>query len=153
MITYSRKFRIQAAHFNDLAYGIREKARQRAAAHELADSALLWQEVARECHGHNFEILVSITGHPISPRENWIIDDVALTKLVMQWDNTNLSMLPEFDQRDLRATTENMAHLLCRRIQRLLRTDDNKGTEPPRVVVQVRETPDIEACAESEKGS
>lgn len=148
MISYERLFIIQAAHFNDVAYQVRERALR---AWEIADWLSvreLWKEVCLETHGHNFEIKVSITGQPRSLRESWIVDDAELAKIVMAWDNKNLSMLPEFAERDLRATTENMAVLLQSRIERLLVEDKLfLGQEPPVVLVQVRETRDIAAMA------
>lgn len=155
---YTRTFVIQAAHFNDAAYNLRARALGHAedadkllshnvANLELKQAIVLWQMVAEESHGHNFKIVVTVSGEPVSKRENWIIDDVRLAKMVLEWDNKNLSMLPEFAERDLRATTENMAHVLAQRIKRLLRVDDNEGTDPPQIEVQVHETDLICATA------
>lgn len=147
MITYSHTFHIQAAHFNDEAYRLRQDALRAESEERFRDASISWRCVCRETHGHNFAIAITVKGVPISPRENWIIDDARLADMVMQWDNKNLSMLPEFEERDLRATTENMAQILAQRIKRMLRVDDTAGTDAPMVTVQVTETRDIYAIA------
>jgi len=112
MLSYHRSFRIQAAHFNGNGYkyfhGATESARQ--GKWESAYTQLM--NLLPYQHGHDFKIEVDLHGEPRVATENWLIDDVALTEIVMRWDNTNLSVQDEFLSKGLRATTENMAKVL-----------------------------------------
>lgn len=107
---YIRTFRFSASHFTSegtyhLVWGWNDRppgdnyCRQDAVLLALAD-----------IHGHNFKIEVHVNG----PRgeQGWVIDDVELEQIVMEWANTNLSVHPDFLTKKIRATTENMAGAL-----------------------------------------
>lgn len=109
---YVRTFILQAAHLNSAkAYEIIWAA---ASMSHFASQDLL--AAVRDCHGHNFKIEVALEGDMLigSP---WLVDDVTLTALVMEWDNTNLSVHPDFIENRERATTENMADVLLAKLR------------------------------------
>lgn len=131
---YIRTFHIQAAHFNsERAY---QAAWEFAAQEEVAPLEIV--HALTDVHGHNFKIVVTLKG--TLNGKPWLVDDVALAGVVMEWDNTNLSMHPDFLDEHCRATTERMAETLLDK----LRVAFGDGVE--RVVVH--ETDCIFAVAE-----
>lgn len=136
---YNRVFKLQAAHFNALHtyYAVWDWTK---------GGVMLQEQVLRclaDCHGHNFKIVVAleveafdVMAEGASP---WIVDDASLTKLVMEWDNMNISMHPDFLKQRLRATTEAMAQVLFKKLL------DAFG--PNACGVRVYETEDIYAQA------
>jgi 6-pyruvoyl-tetrahydropterin synthase len=131
---YVRTYRFSAAHFNSsatyqLVWGWSDCGGDAYCRQDVVMLALA------DIHGHNFKIEVHVSGSV--PKEGWLIDDVELEKVVMEWANTNLSMHPDFIDRKLRATTENMASLLYQKL--------NNGRFPAVEIdtVIVRETKDI----------
>lgn len=102
---YKRRFKLQAAHFNsDWSY-----KRVWATAITAADARQLLTHI----HGHNFTIDVVLDGSfGVGRPAAWLVDDVELSNVVMEWDNTNLSMHVDFLDDKVRATTENMARIL-----------------------------------------
>lgn len=101
---YRRQFRLQAAHFNSLGSYLDVWAT--IGRRETTTLSLL-----KDIHGHNFKIIVEIRGM-MKHDGAWLVDDVALEEIVMSWNNCNLSVHDDFLVNRLRATTENMAHVL-----------------------------------------
>lgn len=112
---YQRTFRLQASHFNDQwSY---EQVWNLPPANRGAVVDLRITELVRllsSVHGHNFKIVVTLDG--VLAEQDWLIDDRELALVVMGWDNTNLSMHPDFFDNKLRATTENMARVLLEKL-------------------------------------
>lgn len=148
---YIRTFRIQAAHFNsqaayDIVWGLLPKQGIVTVSEMLA--------CARDVHGHNFKIVVHLggpmpdtswlQGGSTAAHHDWIVDDVRLAEIVMEWENTNLSMHQDFMVPCYRATTERMAHVLFRKLTHHI------GSVVKRV--DVYETDDIYATAEGNDG-
>jgi 6-pyruvoyl-tetrahydropterin synthase len=135
-MTYTRVFRISAAHFNDEGYPFWRQAQEKAAVQDwiAAYSSLLL--AVKEIHGHNFRITCRITGE--MPDDKWLIDDVVLTKVVEDWFCDNLSLNSDLLEAKRRATTENLVEGLINVILSFC---------PPcaMVEVEVEETPDVRA--------
>lgn len=112
---YHRTFTISAAHFNsEQEY----EAFYRVMRARLDPTLLRYEDVCRcieNVHGHNFVIDIDVKGTPEGRR--WLVDDADLVEIVRDWDNTNLSLHPDFTTPQLRATTENMAKLLRRKLE------------------------------------
>lgn len=133
---YIRTFRLQVAHFNSMkAYEL---------ARRLIDTQKLGYEDVLFClhsiHGHNLKIVVALERelHVV----DWIVDDVKLTKAIMEWDNRNLSLHTDFFGQEYRATTERMAQVLFFKLQHVPEIGDAVKR------VEVWENEDI--CAVSE---
>lgn len=111
MTKYHRTFELQSAHFNgEHAYAIFNQHRESQAPMEWYD----YMTLLKDCHGHNFKIVVEVLGNH-EEKDAWLIDDVKMTKVVMEWDNINLSVHEDF--KDIRATTENMATVLLDKLR------------------------------------
>lgn len=144
---YHREFTISSCHFNGSAvykaYRDLRTADQDEMPAELKmiRMQMLIAQVLVGTHGHNFKIAVEIDDH-FEPINDFMVDDAMIESVVMQWDNTNLSVHDDF--KGLRATTENMAYFLSRKIMRMLparhEMDDFIG---PTVIVTVHETDQI----------
>ncbi len=106
---YSRTFHIQSAHFNGRkSYETYWKLVD--GNDDLKSQDLI--EAFADIHGHNYKIVIEVTGTLDEAGEGWLIDDMLLEQLVKQWDNINLSTHIDFTQFKQRATTENMAMIL-----------------------------------------
>lgn len=117
-IVYERTFRFSASHFNSLpAYQ---------AAWKIAEKQVISVEqqfmAMHQIHGHNFRVVVTISGE--IEEGAWLIDDVRLEKCVMEWNNQNLSLHPDFLDTLDRATTENMARVLKAKLTKLIDNED-----------------------------
>lgn len=133
---YHRTFHIQATHFNDFQdyatiWPIFAPNQTFVDDFKTKNCELFIQQWGNEmvteiplnqlarlltsCHGHNFRIDVVFELDDIDI-SSWLVSDNDLTALVMEWDNCNLSMLPEFLCRRIRATTENMVTTLMAKI-------------------------------------
>jgi 6-pyruvoyltetrahydropterin/6-carboxytetrahydropterin synthase len=72
-------------------------------------------------HGHNYELIVSVTGE-IDPQTGYVIDikilkDIIVDEVEMPFDHKNLNLdVPEFA--DLNPTAENIAVVIWNRIRR-----------------------------------
>ena len=142
---YTRSFVIQSCHFNDnTTYDAHDKALEAAAAgqHDVAFDFM--QYVLQQTHGHNFDITVTARNTDLLADSDcargvgsWVVEDKLLRDTVAQWDNTNLSVHPDFE--GLRATTENMAGVLA---AKLANAAPSVGFE-----VIVREHPEVIARA------
>lgn len=137
---YERTFWLQAAHFNSqLSYDcVWALAKEPGTKGLRRDEAL---SLCRDVHGHNFRITVMLEGDPVKGKSPWLVDDVQLAQVVMEWDNTNISLHPDFMGPRWRATTELMAHVLYAKLW------DVFG--PIVRAVTVNETHDISATVES----
>jgi len=88
-------------------------------------------------HGHNYELIVSVTG-AIDPNTGYVIDikilkDIIADEVEVPFDHKNLNLdVPDFA--DLNPTAENIAVVIWNRIRR--RIDQNKDIE-----VNLYETP------------
>lgn len=119
---YHREFNLQIAHFNNArAYELYENIAREG--ESPFRSVTLMRELLKLIHGHNLKIVVELEGYTYKEikGDDWIgvgflVDDAELEKIVMEWDNTNLSVLPEFFGKGKRATTEEIADTLCSKI-------------------------------------
>jgi 6-pyruvoyl-tetrahydropterin synthase len=145
---YHREFMISSCHFNgeDTYKLYRLLLHPESATEEQRQIKIMLMlgKVLEGIHGHNFRIVVEIEDNLV-PSEGYMVDDVAIERVVMQWNNTNLSVHKDFTSRQWRATTENMAYVLVRKISRLLLRDYDGSTLGPVVSVYVHETDDIYA--------
>lgn len=121
---YRRSFIIQSSHFNDNPiHDLYDAAlRDRAAGeHEQAGTKLL--TVMKESHGHNFKVDIRATSTVLRDSEcdrgagTLVVRDETLESVVREWDNTNISMHPDF--KGIRATTELMAEVLVQKLRAL----------------------------------
>jgi 6-pyruvoyl-tetrahydropterin synthase len=130
---YRRTFTLQSAHLNgQAAYDALEIA--------LADrdfDALM--DAFKEMHGHNFTVEVAVTG-VMTEGFDYLVDDLELTRFLMQYENTNLSVVEPFGPKH-RATTENLAEHFAESIWGMV------GDNVTYVGVTVFETQDISASA------
>lgn len=105
-------------------------------------------DLLKDIHGHNFRIDVEIRTHFVenefNPSKAWLVDDEKLMNIVMAWDNMNVSMHPDFLDKKLRATTENMAIVLLLKLR-----EAQIYTQKVNIRVRVHETDDIYAEANS----
>jgi 6-pyruvoyl-tetrahydropterin synthase len=148
---YHREFTISSCHFNGSeVYRAYRELRDPVTLDDGASPIvkiirlqMIASQVMAGTHGHNFKIGVEIDDH-FEPINDYLVDDVLIESIVMRWHNTNLSVHPDF--KGLRATTENMAYLLSRKIMQLLRnrapSDEFIG---PTITVRVYETDQIYA--------
>lgn len=152
---YRQQYTIQACHFNGsdeyAAYhdyldllaipeGLGESNIKSAS--DALRAARLIEGCARNSHGHNFVIEIEAVG-AVPPEVGFVIDEWALRDVVMEWNDTNLSMHPDFKTR--RASTENMADIMAEKVLGIA------GPNVRRVTVKVWERPEI--CAEISKSA
>lgn len=121
---YSHTFTIQASHFNsERAYEtLRKIVAGLADPDEMPDASDVLAMLA-DIHGHNFRIEVTVENKNFQPQDNWVVDDVVLAKIVMMWDNKNLSVHEDFVRHNFRATTENMVTMLSNKLWNMLPSD------------------------------
>lgn len=140
---YERKFILQAAHFNsgNTYKNYRDALTLRSLGVEHhADAFDLLKEVLNDLHGHNFEVKIIVDSKfNMTSANPYVIDDDVLSKIVLEWDNKNLSTLEDFEFQNMRATTESMAQILKEKI------NDKVNTNFVRVDVEVLETRDIKS--------
>lgn len=115
IVDYNRKYTVQASHFNDgSTYDTYKEAC------EKQDFNLL-HSVLRQQHGHNFKVEVCVSADPT--RTGFVVDDDALTNIVESWNNTNITLHPDFDtylRNGTRVTLELMCVVLRRKIEALV---------------------------------
>lgn len=139
-MNYQRKMLLQSSHFNGAEqYVLLATARDAAAPMQARLDAAL--SCLRDSHGHNFEVEVDVTVARLDG-QRFVVEDEKLSELIARWNNTNLSVHPDFAGG--RATTEEMAVALARKVGVELLAH----ASGPVVRVTVRETPDIAASAE-----
>jgi len=144
-VKYIRRYRLQSCHFNDQStYDSYEMATARLVEDveqvskvELRMALQQALSCAKDTHGHNFLIEIEVGGQFGHHGQDWLVSDMEMEALVLQWDNTNLSTHPDFEGK--RATTEWMAALLREKL-----LDAFQGRE---FCVRVFENDDI--CAQS----
>jgi 6-pyruvoyl-tetrahydropterin synthase len=93
------------------------------------------QRFFRGMHGHTFYVTVDVLRAEVNA-DGFVVDDVQLEALVMEWHRVNLSAHPDFLLDRIRATTESMASILAHKIHDRLKV---------RTRVRVQETADISA--------
>lgn len=77
-------------------------------------------------HGHNYELIVSVTG-AIDPETGYVIDikilkDIIADEVEMPFDHKNLNLdVPEFA--DMNPTAENIAVVIWNRIRKRIKAD------------------------------
>jgi 6-pyruvoyl-tetrahydropterin synthase len=111
LVTYDRTFILQACHMNGGDVYAQYSASM------VAEKTGDWEQaykhlknVLPQIHGHNFKVRISANGKV--GKEGYVIDDPLMEGILKKWDNINLSTLPEFGPAGVRATTENMAHII-----------------------------------------
>lgn len=125
---YEREWTLHIAHFNGREQY--DQFNEACRTHDF-DVAL---EVMHNTHGHN--AIVSVTFHGLVDDESpYVVRDEDVDAIVMQWHNRNLSLHPDFTDHRLRATAENMARLLARKLI------DHLPARVGPVTVRVAETP------------
>jgi 6-pyruvoyl-tetrahydropterin synthase len=108
---YTRTFWLQVSHFNDgRTYENYASALQDFAERRHLDSVTRLLEVVADIHGHNMRVDVTITGQ-LGLGRDWLVDDPEIERVVMAFDNKNLSVIAPFGKSH-RATTENIAAYL-----------------------------------------
>lgn len=141
---YNRAFIIQSCHFNDnRTYDMYDQA-MRAAKSQQYDVAFdCMKRVLPDIHGHNFDVHIGARSLELGDSDcdrgggSWVVADELLRTTVAEWDSTNLSVHPDFH--GVRATTENMAAILARKLSAMCADVE--------FTVTVRERWDIEARA------
>ncbi len=89
---YKRTFWVQASHFNNAeTYITWRDAQQSVKSGDWESACKQVASVLKDCHGHNFKVEVETHG-------DTTIDNKKLKDIIQEWDNTNLSILPEFDE-------------------------------------------------------
>ena len=143
IMTYQRQFILQSCHFNGASeYAAFQQAQALWNSDPYKAYALL-RQAARNTHGHNFAVQITVRADPEFSFKDWLVDDIALEEVVREFDNQNLSLHPAFEK--MRATTENLAELLAGRIAAIL-------PRAMRVSVDVQETRDIHAVSNVRSG-
>lgn len=145
---YIRNFVLQASHFNNAeVYEVYSEAFAAKEKGLLGEAFIKMQEVLTKTHGHNFEVKVKVLAQDfkITKGTPYFIKDEDLSELIGGFDNTCLSILPEFLNRGVRATTEEMCVVFKEKVETLV------STTVPGIVcaveVSVRETSLILALA------
>jgi hypothetical protein len=125
-VRYHRRFSISASHFNsEYEYQAYERLRKRLIL--LEPAVTMGVDDVRRC-------LSNIHG-----QGDWLVDDSVLESIVMEWNNKNLSIIPDFE--GMRATTERMASILVKKLQVI------RGGQDLEWLVRVYENKDIYAEA------
>lgn len=135
--SYQRQATIQASHFNGA--GQYELLNNMQASTEPVPTSL-WMELLSKIHGHNFRITIAVKAEPVEGQRYLVLDEDLLA-LILQWDNCNLSIHPDF--MGGRATTELMAEVLVRKVRALV----PKGA----IAVEVWETDQIMAKVQEDR--
>lgn len=144
-IQYERTYRFSASHFNlrstyESVWGMRAAGIQNPPSGLIAVDVGVLEKCFLDIHGHNFKATVNFEGEVLS-KDGWLIDDVSVEKVIMEWSGINLSMHPDFIATRERATTENMAKKLLQKL---------RARWPLAKRVIIWETDDIFAVAEGE---
>lgn len=110
---YHRTFHLQSSHFNsrksyETVWEIVDCFDKRKDLHVPTDEILA---AFKDIHGHNFKVQVNVVGEKLD-NEGFLVDDVQLARIVMAYDNCNLSMLPGFLLHKRRASTELLADFI-----------------------------------------
>ncbi len=122
---YQRKFVLQTCHLNNqVAYNYLWQAIEDAKRghYESAYDAIMTR-VMPHTHGHNFVATIEISGEGLPRGKDYLFDDKDIEPCVREWDNTNVSIHPDFLKLRHRATTERMAEKLRAKIIALVPSD------------------------------
>jgi|SRR5882672_46397 len=133
MTVYQKTQEFFAAHFNETAYPKFAEATKWPGDFDTDSLVSLLLDI----HGHNFRATVRVDGEITKDSySSYLISDEAITQTVNEWQGINLSVHPDFMGSDKRATTENMAEVLARKIGRQLLVS-------AKVTVTIHESQDI----------
>ena len=135
-LLYKRTFHLSISHFNDQkCYDILWGALD----HSAYD--LDWIYMLQNTHGHNLKVEIAISGDvPTAAGQDYVVSDEDLERVIMSYNNTNLSVHVDFTESRIRATTENIARLLLDKVSQM---SDNISA----VQVSVHENDDVVATA------
>lgn len=140
---YERSLTITAAHFNETAYMKFEDMRDQIGAMQVPEMDALI-DLLQDSHGHNFRVVVHLeSDKTLGAYSGYIIDDETLLACLLEWEGINISLHPDFRLARRRATTENMAEILCHKVGNLIHAPGSTV-----VTVTVYETPDIRAVVQ-----
>lgn len=116
-VSYNRTFVIQASHFGSIQAYEQAWTLLDLAQHNIMVATNIPSVIAAmtDIHGHNFKIDV-VVGDVLGDHESWLISDVDLEAIVMEWNNVNLSLHRDFAATRMRATTERMASILVSKL-------------------------------------
>jgi 6-pyruvoyl-tetrahydropterin synthase len=70
----------------------------------------------RDIHGHNFKAEVEMMAHVDNRYSSYILSDEDIVNAIDRWAGINLSVHEDFFLSGIRATTENMAQVLCQKL-------------------------------------
>jgi 6-pyruvoyl-tetrahydropterin synthase len=111
VVMYAKELVLHSVHFNgSRTYDNWRNAQMEYENRQYQSAADLLREVLADVHGHRF--IITIKAWAELGDGDWAIDDVLMTKLVMEWEHKTLSILPEFDDNRIRSTTEQIARVL-----------------------------------------
>jgi 6-pyruvoyl-tetrahydropterin synthase len=151
-IQYKRTVEFFASHFNETNYSTFESMKKRFTdyqnpiSHTFASEGLL--TVLKDIHGHNFKAEVELMAEVSEGYSSYIISDEDLVATVKEWEGINLSVHEDFLHSGIRATTENMAQVLCQKIFVSLKAREQAGIISNIVVnTTVHESDDISSTA------
>ena len=140
--SYERTFKVQACHISDKGY---PHLHASLAAISCGDWMKAHDELFKaffHTHGHNFKVEIVAFGDELQPN-GFLVDDVALTEKVMEWNGVNLSLHHDFfnqigtDGHPLRATTERLAYALWEKL--------NNAFDLMPFVVTIHETDEVKS--------
>lgn len=109
---YERTVHFQASHFNDDGgYNLWREAH----AERSFDKAVACMHLV---HGHNFVCRIEGWQDEAAP-QRFIFDDQEAEAIVMEWNDVNISVLPEFDGglSDVRVSLERMCDRLIEKLR------------------------------------
>jgi len=157
-IQYKRTHEFQASHFNETNYGRFEdtvnfqniNVEKRVAwtydnSVEYYLSAELLIGLLRDIHGHNFKAEVVLLAEVDDSYSSYILADEVIVSVINEWAGINLSVHPDFLVTGVRATTENMAQKLCKKI--FDKVEGRKSVTNIVVNVTIHESDDISSTA------
>lgn len=109
VMKYKRQYEIQATHFNgQITYDNYNISLISEMSKDYKTALEKLKLVLADLHGHNF--IITVIAETDEPFVDYPVDDIAITEMVMYFNNKNLSILPEFE--NMRATTENFCLVL-----------------------------------------
>lgn len=118
-VRYERTFRISACAFNgDYEFNLNKSATEVDISASSSIPVIVNAfndrlKAATRSHGVNFEITIKAEGE-VLPGDDDLVDDLELKKIVNNWNNCHLSLLPEF--RNMQVNTCTLAQALYRKL-------------------------------------
>jgi len=156
-VQYKRTHEFQAAHFNEGNYlrfeGITgidkvnvEKRHEWIYYPDPIECQILdLISLVQDSHGHNFKAEVELMGEVDDSYSSYILADEVIISVINEWAGINLSVHPDFLVTGVRATTENMAQKLCKKI--FDKVEGRKSVTNIVVNVTIHESDDISSTA------